>query len=91
VNAPVPADKHVISEKDVEKHVTDPSEKHVTTLHEFTKLHDYKLVLENFLISSFGIQQKLFLSMGMSGDYRDAIACGSHYIRLGTAIFGPRK
>ena len=31
-----------------------------------------------------------FLSMGMSGDYADAIACGSTMIRVGTAIFGPR-
>ena len=31
-----------------------------------------------------------FLSMGMSGDYADAIAWGSTMIRLGTAIFGPR-
>ncbi len=30
------------------------------------------------------------LSMGMSGDYADAIRCGSTMIRLGTAIFGPR-
>lgn len=30
------------------------------------------------------------LSMGMSGDYADAIRCGSNMIRLGTAIFGPR-
>ena len=30
------------------------------------------------------------LSMGMSGDYRDAIACGSTMIRVGTAIFGAR-
>ena len=31
------------------------------------------------------------LSMGMSGDYRDAIACGSTMIRVGTAIFGARN
>ena len=31
------------------------------------------------------------LSMGMSGDFEDAIACGSTMIRLGTAIFGPRN
>lgn len=31
-----------------------------------------------------------FLSMGMSGDYADAIACGSTMIRVGTAIFGAR-
>ncbi len=30
------------------------------------------------------------LSMGMSGDYVDAIRCGSTMIRVGTAIFGPR-
>ena len=30
------------------------------------------------------------LSMGMSGDFADAIRCGSTMIRLGTAIFGPR-
>ena len=30
------------------------------------------------------------LSMGMSGDFADAIACGSTMIRLGTAIFGAR-
>lgn len=30
------------------------------------------------------------LSMGMSDDYRDAIACGSTMVRVGTAIFGPR-
>ncbi len=31
------------------------------------------------------------LSMGMSGDYEDAILSGSNMIRLGTAIFGPRQ
>ena len=30
------------------------------------------------------------LSMGMSGDYKEAIACGSTMIRVGTAIFGAR-
>ena len=32
----------------------------------------------------------LELSMGMSGDYRDAIACGSTLIRVGSKIFGKR-
>ena len=31
------------------------------------------------------------LSMGMSDDFQDAIACGSTMIRLGTSIFGPRN
>ena len=30
------------------------------------------------------------LSMGMSGDFTDAIAAGSTMIRVGTAIFGAR-
>ena len=31
------------------------------------------------------------LSMGMSEDFEDAIACGSTMIRIGTAIFGARQ
>ena len=31
------------------------------------------------------------LSMGMSGDFAEAIACGSTMIRIGTAIFGQRN
>lgn len=31
------------------------------------------------------------LSMGMSGDFRLCVECGSNMVRLGTAIFGERK
>lgn len=31
-----------------------------------------------------------YLSMGMSGDYEQAIECGSNMIRVGSAIFGKR-
>lgn len=31
-----------------------------------------------------------FLSMGMSGDYTQAIACGANMVRVGSAIFGAR-
>lgn len=43
------------------------------------------------------INAKLFhnelkcLSMGMSADYTDAIACGATMVRVGTAIFGKRN
>ena len=43
------------------------------------------------------INAKLFhnelkcLSMGMSGDYMDAILCGATMVRVGTAIFGARN
>jgi len=30
------------------------------------------------------------LSMGMSGDYREAISEGATFVRIGTALFGPR-
>ena len=30
------------------------------------------------------------ISMGMSGDYLDAIQCGSTFVRIGSAIFGDR-
>ena len=36
--------------------------------------------------SSFSI-----LSMGMSGDYRIALECGSNMVRIGSAIFGERN
>ena len=32
-----------------------------------------------------------FLSMGMSNDFPQAIACGSNMVRIGTKIFGPRN
>ena len=32
-----------------------------------------------------------YLSMGMSGDYEDAIRCGSNMVRIGTAVFGARN
>ncbi len=31
------------------------------------------------------------LSMGMSGDWKLCVKCGSNMIRLGTSLFGPRK
>ena len=31
-----------------------------------------------------------FLSMGMSGDYIEAVECGANMVRVGSAIFGPR-
>ena len=32
-----------------------------------------------------------YISMGMSGDFADAIRAGSNMVRLGTAIFGARN
>ena len=32
-----------------------------------------------------------YLSMGMSGDFAEAIGCGATMVRVGTAIFGARN
>ena len=36
------------------------------------------------------LNRNLRLSAGMSGDFADAIACGSDIVRVGTALLGPR-
>ena len=56
---------------------------------EFKQLREYFEKLKQLYFS----QQKSFceISMGMSNDYQIAIEEGSTIIRLGTAIFGPRK
>ena len=36
------------------------------------------------------LNRNLRLSAGMSGDFVDAIACGSDIVRVGTALLGPR-
>jgi pyridoxal phosphate enzyme (YggS family) len=45
--------------------------------------------LRDTLTQRFGIP--LGLSMGMSGDFEEAIAEGATWVRVGTAIFGERK
>ena len=43
------------------------------------------------LINQLAIQNELkYLSMGMSADYKIALACGATHIRLGTILFGER-
>ena len=49
-------------------------------------------------VRAFGLAAKTFaalggstLSIGMSGDWREAIRAGSTMVRLGTALFGERK
>ena len=49
-----------------------------------------KSLAENINQGSFNRLHIDQLSLGMSGDYRAAIACGATMVRLGTALFGPR-
>lgn len=50
------------------------------SLHYFEKLRS--LAKKNNLVQ---------LSMGMSGDYVEAIKCGSTFLRVGSKIFGERS
>ncbi len=54
----------------------------------FTKMHDLFVDIKPLLMDN---KEELYLSMGMSGDFEDAIAAGSTMIRVGTAIFGARS
>jgi pyridoxal phosphate enzyme (YggS family) len=53
---------------------------------------DHRQLLELFcrcreLAAELGLPE---LSMGMSGDWREAVSAGSTWVRLGSALFGPR-
>jgi pyridoxal phosphate enzyme (YggS family) len=53
----------------------------------FAEIREQKEILSNaYPAVNFGV-----LSMGMSDDYREAIAEGSTEVRIGTALFGPRN
>jgi uncharacterized pyridoxal phosphate-containing UPF0001 family protein len=55
---------------------------------EFTSLsHFYQKVKQEIKLSQCNFTT---LSMGMSGDYPIAIACGSNMVRIGSSIFGHR-
>jgi hypothetical protein len=54
---------------------------------EFTALKSLFDSLKNTTNSQVNLQ---ILSMGMSGDYELAIACGSNMVRIGSSIFGSR-
>ena len=63
------------------------SEKKGDNLPYFDQMHDLFVDTSPLLLHN---SDKLYLSMGMSGDFEDAIAAGSTMIRVGTAIFGAR-
>lgn len=49
-----------------------------------------KALYDQITSSSLADNQFRILSMGMSGDYQIAIACGSTMVRIGSSIFGAR-
>lgn len=55
---------------------------------EFKGLHElFKFCKQSFFLNRPEFKQ---LSMGMSGDYELAIACGSNMVRIGSLLFGQR-
>lgn len=64
------------------------TENTTTIRDEFTSLsHFYQKVKQEIKLSQCNFTT---LSMGMSGDYQIAIACGSNMVRIGSSIFGHR-
>ncbi len=53
----------------------------------FSKMHKIFIDIKDKKLDNTDIS---ILSMGMSGDYEQAILCGSNHVRIGSAIFGPR-
>ena len=51
-------------------------------------LYKYITYLQSKNIDNINME---YLSMGMSGDYKIAIECGSTMVRIGTTIFGARN
>lgn len=52
----------------------------------FTKMVDLKRT-----ILKSGLLEEVYLSMGMSDDFAEAIMHGTNFVRIGTKLFGPRQ
>lgn len=68
--------------------IATATDEKATIRNEFKKLYTFFMEKKKFQGEEFNI-----LSMGMSGDYQEAIEEGSNMVRIGSAIFGerPRK
>ncbi len=53
----------------------------------FEKIHNIYVDINEKKLDNIDMN---ILSMGMSGDYYEAILCGSNLVRIGSSIFGPR-
>ena len=53
----------------------------------FSNMHNKFIDIDSKKIDNINMN---ILSMGMSGDYEDAILGGANLVRVGSAIFGPR-
>ncbi len=53
----------------------------------FSKMYQLFVDIEGKKMDNVSME---YLSMGMSGDYADAIKCGANIVRIGTTLFGNR-
>lgn len=53
----------------------------------FEKIHNIYVDIKEKKLDNIDMN---ILSMGMSGDFYEAILCGSNLVRIGSSIFGPR-
>ena len=53
----------------------------------FEKIHNIYVDIKEKKLDNIDVE---ILSMGMSGDYEEAILFGSNLVRIGSSIFGPR-
>ena len=54
----------------------------------FSSMHQYYVDIRAKKIDNVNMN---CLSMGMSSDYKEAIACGATMVRIGSSLFGKRK
>jgi len=54
----------------------------------FSRMQEYYVDIKTKRMDNIHMD---FLSMGMSSDYAQAILCGANMVRVGSALFGPRK
>ncbi len=62
-------------------------EKNTILCQYFEKIHNMYVDIKSKKLDNIDVK---ILSMGMSGDYEQAILCGSNLVRIGSSIFGPR-
>ncbi len=67
--------------------IPPPSNKKGANLRYFQSMQQIAIDIKHKNIDNINV---CFLSMGMSSDYEDAIACGANIVRIGSGIFGSR-
>ncbi len=67
--------------------IAQKKDENIDIMHQFEKMH--KIFIDNRAKKYDNVSMDI-LSMGMSGDFEEAIAAGSTMVRVGSAIFGER-